>query len=97
MKKLSEEEVNQALKGLSGWRLEGNKIRKEFKFNDFKQSIQFLNLVQPVADGLNHHPDVCVYYNRVVVELTTHDVGGLTDLDFELAQKLDDLSNYVKS
>ncbi len=97
MKKLTEEEVNQALKELPGWKLEGNRIKKEFKFSDFKQSIQFLSLVQPVADGLNHHPDVCVYYNRVIVELTTHDVGGLTDLDLELAKKMDDLSNYVKS
>ncbi|AKA74975.1 4a-hydroxytetrahydrobiopterin dehydratase [Saccharolobus solfataricus] len=78
---------------INGWIVleNGKKIKKEFRFKDFKQSVDFLKDIQPSADALDHHPDVCVYYNRVVVELTTHDVGGLTDLDYKLAIKLDEL------
>ncbi len=77
----------------NGWLIleDGKKIKKEFKFKDFKQSIDFLKDIQPSADALDHHPDVCIYYNRVIVELTTHDMGGLTDLDYKLAIKIDEL------
>lgn len=97
MKKLSEDEINSLIKNLKGWTLDNNKLKKEFRFSNFKQSINFLDLVEPVADSINHHPDVCIYYNRVVVELTTHDVGGLSDLDFQLAEKMDELSTHVKT
>ncbi|AWR93499.1 4a-hydroxytetrahydrobiopterin dehydratase [Acidianus brierleyi] len=97
MKKLSEAEINSLIKNLKGWTLDNNKLKKEFKFSNFKQSINFLDLVEPVADSIDHHPDVCIYYNRVVVELTTHDVGGLSDLDFQLAEKMDELSAHVKT
>jgi len=97
MKKLSDNEINSLIKNLKGWTLDNKKLKKEFKFSNFKQSIDFLNLVEPVADSMDHHPDVCIYYNRVVVELTTHDVGGLSDLDFQLAEKLDELSTHIKT
>ncbi len=97
MKKLSDDEINSSIKKLKGWTLDNNKLKKEFKFSNFKQSIDFLNLVEPVADSIDHHPDVCIYYNRVIVELTTHDIGGLSDLDFELAEKMDELSTHVKA
>jgi 4a-hydroxytetrahydrobiopterin dehydratase len=91
MNKLSESEVKKKLSRLRGWSLDGNKIRKEFQFNDFDGSVEFLRKIAPIADALDHHPDVCIYYNRVIVELSTHDVGGLTELDFQLAEKLDGL------
>lgn len=83
----------------NGWLIseDGKKIRKEYKFKNFKGSIEFLKEVQPPADGLNHHPDVCIYYNRVIVELTTHDVGGLTDLDYQLALKIDDIYKMLRT
>ncbi|QKR00468.1 4a-hydroxytetrahydrobiopterin dehydratase [Metallosphaera tengchongensis] len=92
MAKLSEQEIEAALKRLSGWKLENGTLVKEFKFSDFAESVRFLTRVQPVADSLDHHPDVCIYYNRVVVHLTTHDEGGITQLDVKLAEKLDDLA-----
>lgn len=97
MQKLSEKEISQKLSKLNNWKYENNKLIKEYKFSTFADSVSFLKLIQPVADGLNHHPDVCIYYNRVIVQLTTHDAGGITDLDFQLAEKIDELSTYVKS
>ncbi|AWR96498.1 4a-hydroxytetrahydrobiopterin dehydratase [Acidianus sulfidivorans JP7] len=97
MKKLSEEEIKQRLSTLNNWKYENNKLTKEFKFNNFDDSVNFLKLIQPTADALDHHPDVCIYYNRVIIELTTHDLGGISDLDFELAEKIDELSTHVKS
>jgi 4a-hydroxytetrahydrobiopterin dehydratase len=77
----------------NGWIIseDNKKIRKEYKFKNFKQSIDFLKDIQPSADALNHHPDVCVYYNKVIIELSTHEVNGLTELDYQLANKIDDL------
>ena len=95
MPRLSAQEIDQALKGLRNWRFENGELVKEFKFADFDSSIRFLNMVQPVADSLDHHPDLCVYYNRVIVNLTTHDEGGVTDLDLKLAQKLDELEKMI--
>ncbi|BFH72563.1 4a-hydroxytetrahydrobiopterin dehydratase [Sulfurisphaera javensis] len=92
MKKLSDSEVYQALKELKGWILKGNTIEKTFQFNDFKESVSFVLKIQPIADSMDHHPDVCIYYNKVIVQLTTHDVGGLTDLDIELAKKIDEIT-----
>ncbi|MCY0849394.1 4a-hydroxytetrahydrobiopterin dehydratase [Sulfuracidifex metallicus] len=93
MAKLSEEEVKRRSKELSeGWKIEGQKLKKEFKFTDFKASVDFLKRIQPVADSINHHPDVCIYYNKVIIELTTHDEGGITNMDFDLALKIDSLS-----
>lgn len=73
MAKLSEDQIRQALLKLTEWKLEKDMIVKEFKFRDFATSVKFLTMIQPVADSLDHHPDVCIYYNRVVIHLTTHD------------------------
>lgn len=92
MKRLSKKEVEVGLKGLSGWEIKDDVIEKIFTFTDFKSSVQFLSKIQPIADQMDHHPDVCIYYNKVVVQLTTHDVGGVTELDIELAKKIDSLA-----
>lgn len=89
MKKLTEEEIRQFISNNEGWKLKGNLIEKVFSFNNFKESVDFIAKIQPIADKLDHHPDVCIYYNKVVVQLTTHDAGGLTDLDVELAKEID--------
>ncbi|BFI76318.1 4a-hydroxytetrahydrobiopterin dehydratase [Sulfurisphaera ohwakuensis] len=91
MKKLTEKEISEELNKMKGWSLKGNVIEKTFLFHDFKEAVNFLNKVQPIADSMNHHPDVCIYYNKVIVQLTTHDAGGITDLDVELAKKIDEL------
>ena len=91
MRKLEQKEIESFLSQSSGWNLKENKLEKTFTFKDFKEAVEFLNKIQPIADSMNHHPDVCIYYNKVVIQLTTHDVGGITDLDVELAKKIDSI------
>jgi 4a-hydroxytetrahydrobiopterin dehydratase len=88
---LSDEEITRRLEGLEGWRREGTAIRKEFKLADFKGSVDFVNRLTPVAEEMNHHPDLAISWNTVDVAITTHSQGGLTASDFELAQRIDAL------
>ncbi|EHP70716.1 pterin-4a-carbinolamine dehydratase [Metallosphaera yellowstonensis MK1] len=95
MVKLSEENIREWLKLLQGWKYENSSLVKEFKFRDFSASVKFVDLVRPVADSMDHHPDICISYNKVVVTLTTHDEGGVTELDVKLAEKIEELQRYV--
>ncbi len=74
------------------WRLQENALEVEWMFNDFRQAMAFMNAVAEVAERMNHHPEWTNVYNRVTVRLTTHDAGGLTALDFELAQAMEALA-----
>jgi 4a-hydroxytetrahydrobiopterin dehydratase len=74
------------------WRLQANALEVEWVFKDFAQAMAFMNAVAEVAERMNHHPDWSNVYNRVRVRLTTHDAGGLTALDFALAQAMDELA-----
>ncbi|MDJ0528931.1 MAG: 4a-hydroxytetrahydrobiopterin dehydratase, partial [Microcystis sp. M53600_WE12] len=62
-----------------------------FKFNNFIEAIAFVNRLVTPAESLGHHPDITINYNRVTLSLTTHDVGGLSNLDFDLAQQIERL------
>ena len=84
--KLAESEINQRLSSLDGWALQDSCLVKEFKFADFAAAIKFMNSLVPVAEKLNHHPDWSNSYNKVLVKLTTHSEGGLTDKDFAFAE-----------
>jgi 4a-hydroxytetrahydrobiopterin dehydratase len=88
---LSNEEVQEKLGGLSGWSLEEDTIEKVFKLDDFVGSVDFVNRITPLAEGMNHHPDLEISWNKVTVSLSTHSEGGLTAADFELAGKIDGL------
>jgi 4a-hydroxytetrahydrobiopterin dehydratase len=88
---LSDEEVERRLAVLSGWEREGDAIRRSFKLQDFKGSVDFVNRITPVAEEMNHHPDLEISWNTVTVSITTHSEGGLTENDFELASKIDAL------
>jgi 4a-hydroxytetrahydrobiopterin dehydratase len=88
---LSDEEVERRLGDLSGWAREGDAIRKAFKGEDFKGSVDFVNRLTPAAEEMNHHPDLEISWNTVTVTITTHSEGGLTENDFELASKIDAL------
>jgi 4a-hydroxytetrahydrobiopterin dehydratase len=88
---LSDEEVERRLADLSGWERDGDAIRKSFKRGDFKGSVDFVNRMTPVAEEMNHHPDLEVSWDTVTVSITTHAEGGLTGNDFELASKIDAL------
>jgi 4a-hydroxytetrahydrobiopterin dehydratase len=76
-------------KGLNWDVLDEIKIRKQFIFKDFKHSIHFINKVAAIAESKNHHPDLHIFYNKVIIELWTHSVGGVTNNDIELASEIE--------
>ncbi len=83
---LTDAEIQEQAKLLEGWRVEGKELQQTFKFKDFVQAIAFINKIVEPAEAAGHHPDLAISYNKVNVTLTTHDAGGLTSNDFELAQ-----------
>ncbi|MBN2151377.1 MAG: 4a-hydroxytetrahydrobiopterin dehydratase [Candidatus Lokiarchaeota archaeon] len=89
---MSEADEDNYIAQVKGWQLlrEGtHKIQKEFKFKDFKGSMGFVNKVAAIAEEEGHHPDIYIYYNKVVLELYTHAVRGLFENDFIIAAKVD--------
>lgn len=92
IRKLEDHEIAARLVGLGAWRLAEGKLRREFRFADFVDAFGFMTRAALVAEAMNHHPEWFNVYNRVVVELTTHDAGGISDRDFELAAALDRLA-----
>jgi 4a-hydroxytetrahydrobiopterin dehydratase len=86
---LSDDEIQARLGELEGWERAGDALRKEFKLDDFKGSVDFLNRVTPIAEEMNHHPDVSISWNKVTMSLSTHSQGGITENDFELARRID--------
>lgn len=88
---LSDQEIEERLGGLEGWSREGDSITKTFESGDFVGSVKFVeSLVEP-AEGMNHHPDLELSWDKVKVSITNHAQGGLTENDFELARKIDAL------
>ena len=92
--KLSESERTKSLKRLLGWDLvqDRDAIVKSFQFKTFNQAFGFMTRVALIAEKLNHHPEWFNVYNRVDITLSTHDAGGLTELDIQLAEKIDKVS-----
>ena len=89
--KLSQSEVEQRAKGLTGWTLERDAIRKQFTFANFPEAIVFVNRLAPEAEAADHHPDILINFKRVTLTFSTHSEGGLTDKDFDGARKVDAL------
>lgn len=87
--KLSEAEVNEALKKLEGWKFKEDKIKKTFEFTNFAEALAFVNKVGEIAESLDHHPDIKFGWGYAKIASTTHDRGGLTDFDIELAKQID--------
>ena len=90
--KLSKEDITAGLSELSGWTLANEKLRREFEFGNFVEAFGFMTSAAIEAEKMNHHPEWFNVYSKVVVELTTHDAGGITELDFELARKMNNLA-----
>jgi len=91
---LSKEEISQHLSATIGWTIEEKALAKEFKFNDFKSAFVFMTRVAFEAEHLNHHPNWTYVYNSVTIKWSTHEAGGITALDFELAKKTDNIFDH---
>jgi 4a-hydroxytetrahydrobiopterin dehydratase len=88
--KLDRQSVDSALKELEGWALaeDGGSIRRRFTFKNFNEAFGFMTRVALAAEKMDHHPDWSIVYKTVEVTLSTHDASGLTELDFDLARKM---------
>lgn len=93
--KLTDAEVTRELDTLDGWKLEGDKIFREYKFADFVTAFSFMTGAALAAEKADHHPEWFNVYSTVRVHLTTHDAGGLSAFDFELARKMDKLAKRL--
>jgi 4a-hydroxytetrahydrobiopterin dehydratase len=89
MSLLDHDTVRFALTELDGWELEGDTIRRELRFEGFREAIAFINRVADLADAADHHPELTNVYATVTVALTTHDAGGVTAKDLDLAREID--------
>lgn len=90
--KLTEKDIATAIAELPEWKVVDGKLNRAFKFNSFVDAFAFLTKVAFAADKLDHHPELFNVYNRVVIDLATHDVDGISDLDIELAKKIDTIA-----
>ena len=88
---ISEAEIATRLGSLPTWRREGNEITRTFTFSDFRAALAFVNKTGDLAEAAGHHPDIDIRYNKVRLALTTHDAGGISAKDFDLAAKLNNL------
>jgi 4a-hydroxytetrahydrobiopterin dehydratase len=91
MPKYSAAQTKTALRFLPGWTKKGGAITRTFQFRDFSGAIEFVNAVARLAEKTWHHPDIDIRFSKVTLTLTTHSEGGLTEKDFDLATKIDQL------
>ncbi|HEY9796719.1 MAG TPA: 4a-hydroxytetrahydrobiopterin dehydratase [Leptolyngbyaceae cyanobacterium] len=88
---LTDAKIQERANQLEGWTVEGKQLRITRKFKNFVEAIAFVNQIVEPAEAAGHHPDLEISYNKVTVSLTTHDAGGLTSKDFDLAQVISKL------
>ena len=88
-RKLSSEEIAEKLKDLEGWTADGDVIKRRYKFENFADSLKFVNKVGALAEEADHHPDITFGWGYAEVATTTHDRGGVTDVDLALAGQID--------
>ena len=92
MSKLSIDEIKKRIDQVSGWNFENNQIGKEFQFKDFAEALDFTNKVGGYAEVMNHHPDIFIHsWNKVKITVSTHSEGWITNKDFQLAEKINQL------
>jgi 4a-hydroxytetrahydrobiopterin dehydratase len=94
-KKLSVDAIKVGLGELEGWTLLDEKLHREFRFNSFVVAFGFMTSAAIEAEKMDHHPEWFNVYNKVSVDLTTHDAGGITELDFQLAKKMNQLAGTI--
>jgi 4a-hydroxytetrahydrobiopterin dehydratase len=86
---LTDHQAQSLLTSLPDWNIQGGELVRTFSFKDFRASLAFVNRVGELAESAGHHPDIDIRYNKVRLALVTHDAGGLTNNDFDLAAKAD--------
>ncbi|HEY8462261.1 MAG TPA: 4a-hydroxytetrahydrobiopterin dehydratase [Blastocatellia bacterium] len=90
--KLTEEQIRDALARVANWKREGDWLTRDLKFENFKEAMDFVNRVADQAEAIDHHPDILIHgWNKVRLSLTTHSEGGLTEKDFKLADRINEL------
>jgi 4a-hydroxytetrahydrobiopterin dehydratase len=89
VEKMTAQQVETSLKEMPGWELRNDKLHREHRFKDFVQAWGFMTQVAILAEKMDHHPEWSNVYSRVTIDLTTHEAGGISELDFELAKKID--------
>ena len=92
MIRLSQTEIDEELKSLQGWSVVNEKLHKEFQFDSFNQAFGFMTRAAMEIEKMNHHPEWFNVYNKITIELTTHDAGGITKNDINLAKILNSLA-----
>ncbi len=90
-KKLSAEEIENSLADLNDWEAENGNLKKHFEFENFAESLAFINRVGAIAEKFDHHPDILFGWGYAEFFITTHDAGGITQRDFELARAIENL------
>ncbi|HET6517296.1 MAG TPA: 4a-hydroxytetrahydrobiopterin dehydratase [Nitrosopumilaceae archaeon] len=88
---LSENEAKKYLEQTPSWKLNGKKIQREFVFKNFEESMKFVNKVAKIAESEGHHPDIHIHWNKVLLELWTHSMNGLSENDFIVASKINNI------
>jgi len=96
MQRLSESELQSAVNGLPGWRIDQGKLHREYKFADFVHAFGFMATAALAIEKMGHHPEWFNVYNRVAVHLTTHDAQGITQKDVDLAKLLDETARRLQ-
>lgn len=93
MQVLDISKINEMLGKLNGWKFQNNQIGRDYELNDFKAAILFVNKVGEIAEQMDHHPDIFIHgWNKVRITVSTHSAGGVTENDFKLAHKIEDIS-----
>ena len=91
MPPLNEGEIAKFLEQVPTWKVEDNRVTKQFNFDDFEEAMKFVNKVALIAEREGHHPDIDIHYSQVIIELWTHAINGLSENDFIIAAKIDEL------
>ena len=89
---MTEEQANELLKQVPSWKIKDLKVTKEFKFKNFLEAMEFVNKVAGIAEQEQHHPDIFISYSKVIIETWTHSINGLSENDFILPAKIDEIS-----
>ncbi|MDQ3490979.1 MAG: 4a-hydroxytetrahydrobiopterin dehydratase [Acidobacteriota bacterium] len=91
-KKLTSEEIEHGLGEVTGWESQDDHLKKKFTFSDFAESLAFINKIGDISEASDHHPDITFGWGYAEIAITTHDKGGITAKDFELAGKIDSIT-----